>query len=109
MLTILPVVALTSNRIKYSSTKIQHKCVLVVNNVILCKDYSVILSIINSCDESPSKDENGIMRTTKADPQLHGFGLKAIHRIIRRYHGDSLIGYDLEQKRFSFIIRFPVL
>ena len=74
---------------------------------VLPSQDSVILSIINSCDESPRKDENGIMRTTKSDPQLHGFGLKAIHRIIRRYHGDSLMRYDLEQKRFSFVIRFP--
>ena len=68
---------------------------------------SVILSVANTCVEPPKKDENGMLLTTKAEPSLHGFGLKAINRIVRRYHGDSLIRYDSEQKRFCFVIRFP--
>ena len=68
---------------------------------------SVILSVANTCDKPPKKDENGALLTTKAEPSLHGFGLKAINRIIRRYHGDSLMHYDTEQKRFCFVIRFP--
>ena len=68
---------------------------------------SVILSVANTCVEPPKKDENGMLLTTKAEPSLHGFGLKAINRIVRRYHGDSLMRYDTDQKRFSFVIRFP--
>jgi len=68
---------------------------------------SIILSVINSCDEPPTRDENGTLLTTKAEPSLHGYGLKAISRIVRRYRGDSLMRYDSELKKFSIVIRFP--
>lgn len=74
---------------------------------VLPSQDSIILSVVNSCDAPPKKDETGSYLTTKDDPQLHGYGLKAIHRIVRRYRGDSLMRYDPEQKRFCCVIRFP--
>lgn len=68
----------------------------------------IVISIINSCDDSPIPDGIGGFISHKKDKLVHGLGLKSIQRIVKRYHGASTAYYDLQEKQFHHILRFPL-
>ncbi len=61
-------------------------------------NFSVII-ITNSCDDNPLI-KSDILTTTKENKQLHGFGLKSVKKIIRKYNGDLEFEYDSQNKTF---------
>lgn len=67
----------------------------------------LVISVINSCDISPSTDTYGNLKTRKADTQQHGYGTKSIGRVVTKYNGLAQSDYDEKAKRFHFVVRFP--
>jgi sensor histidine kinase regulating citrate/malate metabolism len=53
-------------------------------------------------------DHEGLFRTKKRNPGIHGVGLKSIGRIVARYHGVATMRFDPESKKFYHIIQFPM-
>ena len=62
-------------------------------------DFSVII-ISNSCDTNPILNGKALPSTTKANKQLHGFGLKSVRNTLKKYNGDISFDYDNESKIF---------
>lgn len=60
--------------------------------------YSVII-ITNSSDDTPVSFNN-ILKTTKTDSDLHGFGLRSVKKTLKKYQGDFDWEYDIANKRF---------
>lgn len=69
----------------------------------------VIVSVVNSCDTPPVPDHEGLFRTKKRNPGIHGVGLKSIGRIVARYHGVATMRFDPESKKFYHLIVFPAV
>ena len=67
----------------------------------------VLISIVNSSDVAPIPDNFGGFRTTKSNG-IHGVGLKSIDRVIRKYNGMATMYYDKPEKKFHYIIHFPI-
>ena len=59
---------------------------------------SVVVS--NSC-VSPPNVADGRLKTTKGDSQRHGFGLKSVIKVLKKYNGDLDWEYDEEAREFS--------
>ncbi len=66
----------------------------------------VNIRLVNSCDFKPKKS-GGNYISSKIDEQLHGFGLKSINKIAKKYDGYVLHKYDEQNKTFysSVIIK----
>lgn len=64
------------------------------------------LVIKNSCAVSP-KAENGELKTTKHNKEMHGLGTKSIRKMLKKY--DAVYGwkYDENLKVFETDIVFP--
>ena len=62
-------------------------------------DFSVII-ISNSCDTNPILNGKTLPSTTKANKQLHGFGLKSVRNTLKKYNGDISFDYDDREKVF---------
>ncbi len=62
-------------------------------------NYSVII-ISNSSDNQPLFDDNKTPITTKPNKALHGFGLKSVKKVIKKYSGDFALEYDENKKNF---------
>lgn len=67
----------------------------------------MIVSVVNSCDNAPVPAKGRLYQTTKRTPGVHGVGLKAIERVVKRYHGAETMYYDPEGKYFHHIVQFP--
>ena len=68
---------------------------------------SVIIAVENSCDLAPEADVQGNLKTTKFNKTLHGYGLKSVDRVIKKYNGISSYRYDEGEKVFHYTIRLP--
>ncbi|MBQ5592018.1 MAG: GHKL domain-containing protein [Clostridia bacterium] len=62
-------------------------------------DFFVII-ISNSCDTNPILNGKALPSTTKANKQLHGFGLKSVRNTLKKYNGDISFDYDNREKVF---------
>ena len=49
--------------------------------------------------------ENDILKTSKEDDSLHGFGFLSMKEIVERYRGN--INYQAKDHRFSLDVLFP--
>lgn len=54
--------------------------------------YSVVV-LSNSCDIAPNT-YGGNLVTAKEDKKLHGYGLKSVHKTLKKYHGDYSWEYN---------------
>lgn len=63
-----------------------------------------ILTMINSCPKNPFSDKTGKLQTTKQDRFLHGYGIKSIQRIVKKYHGDMQTYFDENSLTFHTIL-----
>lgn len=63
-----------------------------------------ILTMSNSCRKNPFSSDTGHLVSNKHDKSKHGFGMKSIHRIVKRYMGNIQIYYDMETTSFHTII-----
>jgi hypothetical protein len=63
-----------------------------------------VLTMTNSCRTSPFNAKNDNLITNKPDKLRHGFGLKSIRKIVKKYNGDIKMYYDAESLSFHTII-----
>lgn len=59
-----------------------------------------ILIIRNSCHQAPQLRSDGYT-STKEDPHLHGFGLKSVAQVLKKYDGDFDCSFDPESHCFT--------
>ena len=63
----------------------------------------VLITIINACENDPFKN-NPMLQTTKTDRKSHGYGLKSINRIVKKYNGDINMYFNPDDNTFHTII-----
>ncbi|MBE5863710.1 MAG: GHKL domain-containing protein [Lachnospiraceae bacterium] len=65
----------------------------------------VVITMINSCLVNPIPDgDQDELPSHKPDRQKHGFGMKSIKKIVKKYNGDMQIYYNAESLTFHTII-----
>lgn len=64
--------------------------------------YSIIV-ISNSCDIPPKTREDRLI-SSKADPALHGFGLRSVAKTLKKYQGDFEWNYDRAERKFTVTV-----
>ena len=69
------------------------------------KEQFTFIRIENTCSQS-IVFEDGVPKTTKKNPELHGFGTKSIQNICRKYNGECSM--SLHNNTFSLDIVFPI-
>ena len=69
---------------------------------------AVVIMVVISCDAAPVVDAEGRYISQKRDAGVHGFGLKSVQRMVRKYNGLSTTQYSAERRQFHHIIRFPL-
>ena len=62
----------------------------------------------NSCRKNPFNNLDRKLISTKSNSAGHGFGIKSMKRIVKKYNGDMEIYYDEEEKVFHTIITLKV-
>jgi len=77
-------------------------------SVMKSQGESVIITVVNSCDEAPPVNENGELKSRKRNKDGHGLGLKSIQRVVNQYNGISKMYYDAAEKQFHSVLRFPI-
>lgn len=63
-----------------------------------------LITLTNSCRKSPFLPNSKRLISTKKQPQHHGFGIKSIERVIKKYDGCMEMYYDEETLTFHTII-----
>lgn len=63
-----------------------------------------IITLINSCRVNPIDKDGNLVRTKKPNPQFHGFGVKSIANVVKRYNGEMTFYYDDPSKTFHMIM-----
>ncbi len=63
-----------------------------------------MLTMINSCYQNPYSDKAGKLTTTKQNHLRHGYGLKSIQRIVKKYHGNMQTYFDENSMTFHTIL-----
>lgn len=64
--------------------------------------YNIII-ISNSCD-TPPQSKGAMLITSKADRDMHGFGLKSVKRTLKKYQGDFEWFYDEKNRVFTITV-----
>lgn len=64
--------------------------------------YNVIV-LKNSCDISPQAKGEKLL-STKENPSFHGYGLKSVVRIVKKYNGDQYWSFDQESRTFTMTV-----
>ena len=62
-----------------------------------------VLIITNSCD-APPRYEHNILVTTKDEARLHGFGMKSVRRVLKKYDGEMRWEYSREDRQFVMTV-----
>lgn len=66
------------------------------------------ISVINSCRINPFISGSNKLLTKKIDSHRHGFGIKSIDRIIKKYNGSINMYYNEESHTFHTILFFQL-
>lgn len=64
-----------------------------------------VLICINSCEYNPNFDKR-ILKTTKENADIHGYGTKSIKKIVRNHKGTYSWKYDKQNNEFIITIIF---
>ncbi len=64
----------------------------------------VVIRMDNSCIRPPRRSQNGALQTHKQDAGKHGFGIKSIEGVLKKYNGAMETRYDTEKQIFHTII-----
>ncbi len=68
-----------------------------------------IISMINSCQDSPYTKDTQRLVSHKKDHYQHGYGMKSIAKTAQKYHGDLQTYYDAGHKEFHTIVTLKQL
>lgn len=63
-----------------------------------------MITMINSCRKNPFSKETGQLISHKKDNLRHGYGMKSIQRIIKKYNGEMQVYYEEANTAFHTII-----
>lgn len=63
-----------------------------------------LISLINSCSHKPPENRPGHFLTEKTDRSQHGYGLKSVEHITKKYHGEMHPYYEEEEQMFHTVI-----
>lgn len=66
----------------------------------------VMISMINSCNLAPELNYSGEYISRKEDKSKHGFGMKSIRKIAKKYNGTLNSFYNEEDQTFHTMITF---
>lgn len=64
----------------------------------------ILITVVNSCLENPFSEQNGKLTTNKPEKDKHGFGIKSIQKVVKKYHGDMQMYYHEDTFTFHTII-----
>ncbi len=64
----------------------------------------VVIRMDNSCSRPPRRSQHGALQTHKQDAGMHGFGMKSIEGVLKKYDGAMETRYDPDKKIFHTII-----
>lgn len=64
---------------------------------------SIVITVINSCQKNPFT-RNHHLSSTKKDKQNHGYGMKSIDRVVKKYSGSSRFYFNKETYTFHAVI-----
>ena len=64
----------------------------------------VIIILINSCQNTPVYNQEGVPVSHKSDNGRHGFGIKSIKKVVKQYHRNLQMYYDNDSGTFHTII-----
>ena len=64
----------------------------------------VVIILINSCQNTPVYNQEGVPVSHKLDNGRHGFGIKSIKKVGKQYHGTLQMYYDNDSGTFHTII-----
>lgn len=73
---------------------------------LLRKSEMLYIVISNSIETKPEK-KNGKLVSDKTDKEVHGYGLKSVQKIIKKYNGE--IEYQIKKEEFTVKIAFFLL
>lgn len=68
-----------------------------------------IITLTNSCRKNPFSGHKKILKTTKSDVKHHGYGMKIIEKVVKRYHGEMQAYYSEDSYTFHTIITLKSL
>lgn len=63
-----------------------------------------VLTLENSCIESPFTSNSEKLISAKRNRKIHGFGMKSIHRVVEKYQGHIHMHYEEESHTFHTTI-----
>lgn len=63
-----------------------------------------IITMVNTCRKNPFSKQSKKLISTKSNSERHGFGIKSMKRIVKKYSGNMELYYDEEEKAFHTII-----
>lgn len=66
-----------------------------------------VLTCTNSCDKKPIIKDH-ILVTSKDDNTFHGYGIKSIKKIVKKYDGNYEWSYDPIEKEFTTSVIFKI-
>lgn len=64
----------------------------------------IVIAMINSCRTNPFCKKTGKLISTKKDSLSHGYGMKSVKKIAKKYDGDIKAYYDEDNLEFHTII-----
>ena len=64
----------------------------------------LIIILINSCQNTPVYNPEGLPISHKSDNGRHGFGIKSIKKVVKQYHGNLQMYYDNDSGTFHTIL-----
>lgn len=67
------------------------------------EDGRTVISVVNSCDQSPEFDREGRLKTRK-EGGTHGFGVKSIERTLKACGGSWITYYEETERRFHAVV-----
>ena len=68
------------------------------------KSSFAVIVMINSCQNAPLYDKDGLPVSHKANKARHGFGIKSIQKVVKQYHGNLQMYYDSGSGTFHTVI-----
>lgn len=68
------------------------------------KNNMTIITLIDSCRVNPIDKNGNLLPTKKPNPQFHGFGMRSIENIVKKYNGEMTFYFDDPTKTFHIII-----
>ena len=64
----------------------------------------VLITVVNSCRINPFLNNNEKLVSTKRDKHAHGFGMKSIQNVCKKYNGDIQMYYSDDSLTFHTVI-----